>query len=326
MEETKERGAVAVIVALLMVALLGFGAIAIDGAMLYAQKAQMQNAADAAALAIAQDCAKRGTTACVPAAPAKALQLAAANANSGITSAPALSFPSSGTVSVTTAAKDADGEGVSLFLANVFGISRAAVGATSTATWGSPSGGTAALPVAFSECQFDLSGAVQLLPLHGTKTCVSSSPSGQILPGGFGWLTPDDAAVCGATVTVEKPAVSSKNGESMPNQQQCKVHLLARPDCSAAGVRQYRCRRQLPHQGVRGVPDPRVQLPGTVLEQQWNARLQGIMHRNHREVRRIRHACQPSLRGRQPRGKDGEAQPVKGPSADAFEQRRVNRS
>lgn len=223
----KERGAVAVLVALLMVVLLGFAAVAVDEGMLYAQKAQMQNGADAAALAIAQDCAKRGTALCVPAAAGTALQLAKANSNNGMADAPAPSFPSAGTVVVTTAARDANGSGVTLLFARIFGVPRADVPASSTATWGSPSGLTSALPVTFSECQFDLSGAVQLLPLHGTTSCVSDSPSGQIIPGGFGWLTPDNATVCGATVTIANPAVSSKNGDSMPNQQLCKPAFTA---------------------------------------------------------------------------------------------------
>ncbi|MFK4299661.1 hypothetical protein ABH924_004846 [Arthrobacter sp. GAS37] len=182
----------------------------------------MQNGADAAALAIAQDCAKRGTALCVSAASGTALQLAKANSNSGMADAPAPSFPSPGTVVVTSAARDANGSGVTLLFARIFGIPRADVPASSTAKWGSPSGLTTALPVTFSECQFDLSGTVQLLSLHGSTTCVSDSPSGQIVPGGFGWLTPDTSAVCGSTVTIANPAVSSKNGDSMPNQQLCK--------------------------------------------------------------------------------------------------------
>jgi Flp pilus assembly protein TadG len=222
MENENERGAVAVLVALLLVVLLGFGALAIDASMLYAQKAQLQNGADAAALAIAQDCAKRGTALCQPAAAATAVQYAKANTNSGMADAPVPSFPAAGTVVVTTEARDANGPGMTLFLANVFGISRADVNATSTAKWGGPSGLTAAVPVAFSECQFNLAGSTQLLTLHGTTTCVSSSPSGQVIPGGFGWLTPDSSAVCGTTVTIASPAVSSKNGDSMPNGQVCK--------------------------------------------------------------------------------------------------------
>jgi len=52
-DKESERGAVAVMVALLLVVLLGFGALAIDASMLYAQKIQLQNGSDAAALAIA---------------------------------------------------------------------------------------------------------------------------------------------------------------------------------------------------------------------------------------------------------------------------------
>src|SRR5665811_2480716 len=53
-----ESGATAVIVALLMIPLFGFAAISIDVGGLYFERRQLQNGADAAALAIAQDCAK----------------------------------------------------------------------------------------------------------------------------------------------------------------------------------------------------------------------------------------------------------------------------
>ena len=107
MEEKSDRGAVAVTVALLLVVLLGFGALAIDTGMLYAQKAQLQNGADAGALAIAQDCAKRGTAACKPTAAATAVEYAQNNANSGLADAAEPAFPAAGTVTVTTSAKDA---------------------------------------------------------------------------------------------------------------------------------------------------------------------------------------------------------------------------
>jgi Flp pilus assembly protein TadG len=53
-----ERGGIAVIVAILMVVMLGFAALAIDVAKLYAERAQLQNGSDAAALMMAQKCAK----------------------------------------------------------------------------------------------------------------------------------------------------------------------------------------------------------------------------------------------------------------------------
>ena len=54
----KERGAAAVLVAFSMVVLLGFAALAVDVGAMYAEKTQLQNGADATALAIAGDCAK----------------------------------------------------------------------------------------------------------------------------------------------------------------------------------------------------------------------------------------------------------------------------
>ena len=217
LKDTGERGAAAVLIALLMVVLLGFGAIAIDVGNLYATKAKLQNGADAGALAIAQDCATRGTSLCTPAAPGKALQLARANADGGLANAAAPTFPNPGTVVVDVSAQDAGGSGVSLGLAKIFGVNRADVKAESTAKWGSPSGGTVTLPVTFSECQFDLSGAIQVLPIHGTTTCVSSSPSGHIIPGGFGWLQ-SDTGKCGATISLANPLVPSKQGVSEPGQ------------------------------------------------------------------------------------------------------------
>jgi Flp pilus assembly protein TadG len=49
-----ERGATAVVVALLLVPLLGFAAIAVDIGAVYAERARLQTAADAAALAVAR--------------------------------------------------------------------------------------------------------------------------------------------------------------------------------------------------------------------------------------------------------------------------------
>ena len=56
-----EDGQALVLVALLMVVLLGFAALDIDGGMMHLTKSQMQNAADAAALAGAQDLPTAGT-------------------------------------------------------------------------------------------------------------------------------------------------------------------------------------------------------------------------------------------------------------------------
>ena len=57
-QDTRERGAISVIVAIVMVCLLGFAALAVDVGVLYAERAQLQNSSDAVALMVAQKCAK----------------------------------------------------------------------------------------------------------------------------------------------------------------------------------------------------------------------------------------------------------------------------
>jgi Flp pilus assembly protein TadG len=74
-----ERGAVAILVALLLVVLLGVAALAVDIGLIAWTKTQLQTGADAAALAIAQNCAKSGRDACQTAASSKAQTLATAN-------------------------------------------------------------------------------------------------------------------------------------------------------------------------------------------------------------------------------------------------------
>ena len=56
-----DSGAVAVVVAVAMLALLGAAALAVDVGSLYSERAQLQNGADAAAIAIAQACATNAT-------------------------------------------------------------------------------------------------------------------------------------------------------------------------------------------------------------------------------------------------------------------------
>jgi hypothetical protein len=59
-----DRGAVIVWVSIMMAVLLGFGALVIDVGALYAERRQLQNGADAAALAVAQDCAEKDNAEC----------------------------------------------------------------------------------------------------------------------------------------------------------------------------------------------------------------------------------------------------------------------
>jgi Flp pilus assembly protein TadG len=217
-----ERGAVTVVVAILMVALLGFAAIAVDIGLLYSERAQLQNAADASALGVAQKCAKdAGSPYCSPAS-TLASELANQNSLDGQTNVASISLSTSArTVTTTTTAKETGSpvNSVSLFLANILGIPSAEVSARSTAAWGSPVAGRTAFPLAFSICQVkdNIDGALQLLQEHGNNAnpdCMYG-PSGAAVAGGFGWLV-QDPGVCGGTIDLALSEGGSDPGNNAP--------------------------------------------------------------------------------------------------------------
>jgi len=221
-----ERGAVSVIVALSMVALLGFVAITVDIGALYAERAELQNGADAAALAVAQDCAAAGActttgpdASWLGAAATTARSLANANARDGATNVASLTSPARYSVQVTTGTRDgATGAGALAYtFAPVLGIDSARPTATATAAWGSPKAGPAVLPLAFAPCEFALGGDIRVFRTHGDATCSSTSPSGKVLPGGFSWLA-DPSGTCTVRVDIDVNAtIPSDNGNSLPS-------------------------------------------------------------------------------------------------------------
>jgi hypothetical protein len=150
-----ETGSVLVIVAFSMVVLLAASALAIDMANLYMARAQAQRAADAAALAGAQDFIISGCTTggCSAGGVQETLarpQAVAAGAQNYIAGQAAsiqagditFSYPTPEEPQITVTAKAA----VSTFFAKVFGIQSVNVSATATAEAYNPSGGNA--PVA----------------------------------------------------------------------------------------------------------------------------------------------------------------------------------
>lgn len=195
-----EHGAVSVIVAVMLVVLLGFAALAVDVSSIFAERSQLRNGADAAALAIAQKCAKDAKdTNCSTSAPL-ASSLANSNANDGISNVKSIAFGSTGgTVTVTVGAQEAGHapNQVSLFFAKIFGTNSAEVNASSTAAWGTPSKGPAILPLAIAYCKLDIptggtTGNVQVLE-QAVNGCGG-------LPGGFGWIT-TSGTKCAVTMT-----------------------------------------------------------------------------------------------------------------------------
>ncbi|MHA7261629.1 Tad domain-containing protein [Arthrobacter sp. TMN-37] len=228
-----ERGGASVLLALLLVTLLGFAALVVDVGIMYSERAQLQNSADAAALGIAQKCAKNVTDPlCSQASGTVANSLADDltndNASDGRSNVQSVMVDTSARkVTVTTGAEEIGGppNTVSLAFANIFGISSAEVGARSSVTWGSPKSGPIAFPIAVSRCEVDghVGGGLQLLQNHGPSytgpdSCPGSSGSGSVIPGGFAWL-PQSSGSCGAMITINTTntgTAGSAPGNSAP--------------------------------------------------------------------------------------------------------------
>ena len=209
-----ERGAAAVVLSLLMVPMLGFAAIAVDVGALYAERARLQIAADAAAFAVAQDCARGACGDMV----ATASAVVAANDGAATSAPPVLSSaPLSVRVTGTTP--------VQHWFAPVIGHDATAVSATATVGWGSPDAGTAVLPLTFSWCEFErqtsggLPSATTVHTINLTKSTPAdqscTGPSGNWVPGGFGYLD-TTAGTCGAASAVENRSYSS-TGNAPPS-------------------------------------------------------------------------------------------------------------
>jgi len=205
---TDDRGAIAVIIAILIVPLLGLAAISLDIAATHAERQQLQTGADAAALAIAQDCARKNCG-----APADTAQsLATLNSNSGTAVASVDPVPTeySGRVTVRNSAVRQH------WFAPVLGMDSTELTTSATAGWGSPTGGTSALPMIFSLCDFNRysvdgrpSGREQVIVTTPAETCSGSADnSPTYLPGGFGWLETDVKKSCNATTRIGTRAES----------------------------------------------------------------------------------------------------------------------
>ncbi|MDQ0690147.1 pilus assembly protein TadG-related protein [Arthrobacter sp. W4I7] len=158
-KQPNEHGAVSVIVAILLVTLLGFAAIAVDVGVIYSERAQLQNGADASAIAIAQKCAKSGTDPQCSKTSTLAADLANQNALDGMSKVYNIELDKTARkVSVTTSAKQTGGteNSVSLFFADVLGIPTKEVGTRSSAVWGTPSKGPIILPLAIAHCKLNI--------------------------------------------------------------------------------------------------------------------------------------------------------------------------
>ncbi|MDX2356285.1 pilus assembly protein TadG-related protein [Dietzia sp. PP-33] len=217
-----------VLVALLMVPLLGFAAISIDIAAVHSDRQKLQMGADAAALAIAQDCSRNNCE--TTRARTTAGQLVDMNTSQADNTVSVDLVASAGKVTV-----DTSGTREHLF-APVLGIDESEVGATSTAGWGSPISGTAALPLAFYVCEFwaQTGGGKPSDTVERTIDFAKTSntdcpvPQGNLVPGGFGWLAPN-AGTCQAFSRIGQEvqgAPGNKGGTSCMSSLHNKTILL----------------------------------------------------------------------------------------------------
>jgi Flp pilus assembly protein TadG len=208
-----ERGATAVVFALILIPVLGFAALAVDIGSLYAERARLQVAADAAAIAVAQDCSRGNCGDML----ATARAMVVANDGDASAAQPVLnSAPLSVTVSGRTPVKH--------WFAPVIGHDATAVSASATVGWGAPSQGTAVMPLTFSWCEFaqqtggGLPSGSTARTIYFTKTSNTTGctgPSHNIVPGGFAYLNTDPGK-CSASTGLGGQWMSS-TGNSVPS-------------------------------------------------------------------------------------------------------------
>jgi Flp pilus assembly protein TadG len=204
-----EHGATAVLLSLLLVPVLGFTAIAVDIGAVYAERAKLQVAADAAALAVAADCA-RGACGDVQ---ATAQGMVDANLGDATAAPPVLaSNPNRVTVAGRTPREH--------WFAPVIGFDATEVSATATVAWGGPSRGIAALPLTFSWCEFQqqtgggLPSGTTVRTIYFTKTSNTvgcTGPSRNVVPGGFAYLDTPSGRCEAASARAQRSYSSTGN-------------------------------------------------------------------------------------------------------------------
>ena len=229
-----DRGATIVIIAVAMVALMGLIGLAIDVGAIFAERRELSRGADAAVLAVAEDCG-RGIVECnTAAATITAEAYADANADDGAAAIQSLVLDlNARTVDVTVKTIDPDDgtDRFKLFFMRVLGIDSTTVTASATAAWGYPLWASA-FPLIISDCEYNrfvdpITGppdppvTVTIFFHQGNDTDDCAAQAGTDtdgdgrLPGGFGWLSTNEfciAAVSSEDWVSEDPGASASNG------------------------------------------------------------------------------------------------------------------
>ncbi len=221
-----------VFVALLLVALIAMVAFAVDVGAMYAERRELQNGAEAAALAIAEDCAL-GLPCSSSSAATTANSYADANASDLRAAIDSVALDTSArTVDVVASTEEVGGATIfAPFFAQVVGFGGTTVRAGASAAWGYPTNATA-LPIIISDCEWrrenwkvheppwDPLLEVTFYFHDGQSAEDCNAQAGQDadndgrLPGGFGWL--DTNGDCWAVIedgwAGEDPGASPSTG------------------------------------------------------------------------------------------------------------------
>jgi hypothetical protein len=224
---------------------------------MHQERRELQSGADAAALAIAQDCA-RSSCGTMLAMSTTAKSFANANAHDALARIVQIT-PTASEVTVQVGTEqsgggaDHDTNTIDFTFARIFGVDGRDIHASATARW-SPVGGAKSLPLTFSRCEWEretsngtnyyhLNANGQLDPqptdppsvilfhdsANGNGNGDDSSCAAQAgqdvnhdgrLPGGFGWLQSTD---CQATI-IAPGWVAAKTGSGVPNG--CEPSML----------------------------------------------------------------------------------------------------
>lgn len=244
--QRNDRGAVAVWVALLIVPFMVVTALAIDIGAAHADQQRLQIGADAAALAIAQDCAK---DACGD-VDATAQALATANDPFGGPAVGIVTELDPGGWVEVEASSDRDH-----WFGRVIGQDSVSLSASAAASWGTPTGG-GGLPLTFNWCEvlhftggtvlrddtgaivgIDIGDGAQDVVLYNKTNkpdenfhaCdagdpITNYPGGSAPEGGFGWLVEAAGAACTANETAAGGWFDSDTGNDHPDN--CTVQDL----------------------------------------------------------------------------------------------------
>lgn len=234
----EDHGGTIVFVAILLVVLLGIVALAVDVGAIYQERRELQNGADAAALAIAEDCA-RDVIDCALAGIEGTLQAgtgkeyADANARDGAAAVHSVDLDlTEAEVTVNLFTEDADGGNwLQHWFAPILDVDESQVGATATAAWDVNPSDLNVFPLAFCKGTFmELTqdknnyGPPAYHVFYKTpgdkveETAIECElEDGDTYPGGFGWLDIEVDGDC-QVVASDDEWYDGSTGNAMPSK------------------------------------------------------------------------------------------------------------